>query len=117
MDTLSRKKSMLAAVLNSDLAIKFTSWQPGGAGTASEPISPSDILVKYTYTGDFRLSGSVISADYTIFSRYYGKAVTDWADADMNWDGTVSSRDYTLFNKVYNDGTASATLSDNVPVL
>lgn len=97
----------LGVVLNSDLPVTLGSW---AVGAASEPLGSNDIIVKYTYTGDFNLDGQVTRADSAIFGLYYDSGAStgnEWAFGDTNGDGLLNRADSSLFGLVYGNGTAS----------
>jgi hypothetical protein len=64
-----------------------------------EPVDPSTVLVKYTYTGDADLSGVVDGDDYTYwlngFLNLTDPRVQGWLRGDFNYDGVVDGDDYT----------------------
>jgi hypothetical protein len=60
--------------------------QTVGAGT---------VIIKYTYTGDADLSGSVDATDYGYIDNYYQfPATTGNSNGDFNFDGVIDASDY-----------------------
>jgi hypothetical protein len=97
----------LGPVINSDLADPYSAW---AVGTSSEPLGANDIIVKYTYTGDFNLDGKVDGNDYNILGLYYdGGATTgnEWAFGSTNGSGLIDGNDYNTFSLDYGNGTAN----------
>jgi hypothetical protein len=100
----------LAVVENADLPFgQFSSWT---VGSASEPLRSDgqDIIVKYTYVGDFTLDGAVDDAAATIMQAYYGgpsPAPSSWAYGDTNGDGTIDDTDATAFQVLYGNGVTN----------
>jgi hypothetical protein len=92
------------------LSNSYSAWQVGP--NASEPLSANDIIVKYTYTGDLTLAGSVTFTDSLTFNGnypYYQSGGAEWANGDTNGDGAVTFIDSLTFNGVYNNGTVNAS--------
>jgi hypothetical protein len=96
--------TQLAVVLNNDLPNTLSAWT---VGSFSESLNANDIIVKYTYTGDFTLAGSVTQIDNTIFVGNYGNGSTglEWADGDTNGDGILTQLDNTSFVADFGNGT------------
>ena len=97
----------MAVVDNADMGVPFSSWK---IGNASEIVGSNDILIKYTYTGDFNLDGKVDGADYNIFAFNYDNGAStgnDWCLGDTNDDGKLNGQDYNNFAFDYGNGTAS----------
>jgi hypothetical protein len=99
------ESTQLGVVDNNDLTTPFSSWT---VGSASEPLNGDDIIVKYTYTGDFTLAGEVTNTDVSILALYYdGGASTgnEWAFGDTNGDGLLNNTDVSNLSLDYLDGT------------
>ena len=108
----------LAVELNSD-----GSSANGGLGNPlvptfdGQPVTETDVLVKYTYVGDADLSGTITSADYLLIdngfnSRSSGSPLLGWHNGDFNYDGVINGDDYTLIDNAYNSqggGSFAAT--------
>jgi len=103
-----RETTQLAVVLNNDLSSRFSSWV---VGSASEALNRYDIIVKYTYTGDFSLAGSVAATDSGVLGLHYNTSSDEWADGDTNDDGSVNSTDAGNLGLDFNDGTSLATIT------
>ncbi|MFN4244114.1 MAG: beta strand repeat-containing protein [Tepidisphaerales bacterium] len=56
-------------------------------------VSPSDVIVKYTYVGDTDLSGAVDAADLARVLQGYNGGGTGWNFGDVNYDGVVDDVD------------------------
>jgi hypothetical protein len=86
---------------------------PNSAGGYSsfdgQPVSSSDVLIKYTYYGDANLDGQVNSADYTRIDSGFLSHATGWWNGDFNYDGVVNGSDYTLIDNAFNTQGASIT--------
>jgi fibronectin-binding autotransporter adhesin len=67
-----------------------------------QTVSPSDVLVKYTYYGDADLSGTVDGSDYSRIDNGALLNLTGWYNGDFNYDGVINGSDYTLIDNSYN---------------
>ena len=79
-----------------------------------QPLSPSDVAVKYTYYGDADLSGSVDGSDYSRIDNAYvfnsthpSSPLSGWSNGDFNYDGVIDGSDYTLIDNAFNSQGAS----------
>jgi hypothetical protein len=105
------EQTALAVVLNS--ALPFGSYNNWQLGAQDEALASSDILVKYTYNGDFSLDGAVDDIAAALIGAFYdGGATTghSWADGDTNGDGLVDDSDVALFGAVYGNGSLNGPL-------
>ena len=103
------EQTLLAVALNGSLPSgPFTSWQ---AGSGTLALGPNDIIVKYTYNGDFNLDGMVDDSDAGLLSAYYAPGVpygppgSAFEYGDTNGDGYVDDSDAGLFGVLYGLGT------------
>src|SRR5207244_3552186 len=79
--------------INSDL--------PAGGYTtfAGQPVVATDILLRYTRTGDANLDGKCDAMDAAIVAAHYDNGATPgrtWAQGDFNFDGRIDDADVTL---------------------
>jgi fibronectin-binding autotransporter adhesin len=65
-------------------------------------VSPTDLLLKYTYYGDADLNGEVDGSDYSRIDNGYLQHLTGWQNGDFNYDGVINGSDYTLIDNAYN---------------
>ncbi|MGO9468335.1 MAG: endonuclease/exonuclease/phosphatase family protein [Isosphaeraceae bacterium] len=103
------EQTLLAVALNGSLPSgPFTSWQ---AGSGMLALGPNDVIVKYTYNGDFNLDGMVDDSDAGLLSAFYAPGVpygapgTAFEYGDTNGDGYVDDSDAGLFGVLYGLGT------------
>jgi hypothetical protein len=75
----------------------------------SQPVTSTDVLVKYTYFGDANLDGIVNGSDYTLIDNGFNNKLSGWRNGDFNYDGVVNGDDYTLIDNAFN--TQGAPLS------
>ncbi len=72
-----------------------------------EPVSASDVLVKYTYVGDTDLNGYVDANDLANLLVGLNGGLTGWVNGDLNYDGHVDAIDYNLLlNSLANETTS-----------
>jgi autotransporter-associated beta strand protein len=57
-------------------------------------LSPGQIEVKYTLTGDANLDGVVNGTDFGILAAHFGQQATAWDQGDFNYDGVVNGSDF-----------------------
>jgi alpha-L-arabinofuranosidase len=92
--------------------------QPASSTTFdSQPVSPNNVIVKYTYFGDINLSGNVDGSDYSLIDYGYKNHLTGWANGDLNYDRVIDGSDYALIDNAFNNQGASITPTAAVAVL
>jgi hypothetical protein len=64
-------------------------------------VSPSDVVIKYTYAGDANLDGTVNGDDYSLIDHGYSTHATGWANGDFTYDGAINIADYALTDNAY----------------
>jgi endonuclease/exonuclease/phosphatase family metal-dependent hydrolase len=103
------EQNLLAVALNGNLPNgPFSSWKAGGSTLA---LGVNDVIVKYTYNGDFTLEGEVGADAYTIFVTYWGVAPLTpdtFIYGDTTGDATIDANDYANFTVFYGLGTGGA---------
>ena len=62
-----------------------------------DPLTTSDIIIKYTYYGDANLDGEVNSDDQSLLDGNFGSP-GNWFLGDFNYDGMVDSDDQSLLD-------------------
>jgi hypothetical protein len=98
-----------AAANTSHLTALGTILASAAANTSTfdgQPISATDVLVKYTYYGDTNLDGAVDIADYTRTDvGFITPGSGGWSNGDFNYDKAVDGSDYTLIDNAFNGQT------------
>jgi uncharacterized protein YjbI with pentapeptide repeats len=93
----------LGVIRNSDLDI--TTGLPGSSHTtfSGRSVSPHDVLVKYTYTGDGNLDGVVNFDDYAAMDAAFFGGIPNlgWATGDINFDGVLNFDDYSAVDQAF----------------
>jgi autotransporter-associated beta strand protein len=81
-----------------------------------QPVTNTDVLVKYTFVGDADLSGKIDAIDYALIDNGFNNHLTGWRNGDFNYDGVVNGDDYTLIDNAFNtQGTVSFAAIPVVP--
>src|SRR4029453_16457076 len=93
----------LGVIRNSDLNI--TTGMPGSAYAtfSGQPVTPDDVLVKYTYVGDANLNGAVTFDDYVGMDNAFFGLIPNlgWATGDINFDGVINFDDYSKVDQAF----------------
>jgi hypothetical protein len=87
----------------------------GGGSFDGFAVSPTDVLVKYTWNGDVNLNGVVNFDDYVRIDIGFNTGLSGWANGDFNYSGSVNFDDYVLIDIAFN--TQSGTLKRAVDYL
>jgi hypothetical protein len=83
-------------------------------GFAGETVNAADVLVKYTYSGDANLDGSVNFDDFNKFLAGYSSAVANpprWYTGDFDYNAVVNFDDFNKFLAGYNYFNATGQVS------
>jgi hypothetical protein len=93
----------LGVIRNSDLDIATGFPGSAYASFGGEPVTPHDVLVKYTYTGDGNLDGAVTFDDYAAMdAAYFGQVpIVGWATGDINFDSAITFDDYAVVDQAF----------------
>jgi hypothetical protein len=82
---------------------------------ANEVVTDNSILVKYTYNGDFNLSGSVDADDYSLIDTGFANALPGMQNGDINLSGgPPDADDYALIDFAF--ATQSGPLAVSTPL-
>jgi autotransporter-associated beta strand protein len=111
------------AILSSTAAADTTHLTAVGIATGltsfeGTTVSPTDVLIKFTYYGDANLDGKVDGTDYSridnavLMNQTSPGSMTGWSNGDFNYDGVIDGSDYTLIDNSYN--TQGATLASAI---
>jgi hypothetical protein len=94
------------AALGNQFALGEAAATSGGSFDA-EPVSSSDVEVRFTYYGDANLSGGVDGSDYSLIDNGYANRLSGWFNGDFNYDGVIDGSDYTLIDNAFNSQSSS----------
>jgi hypothetical protein len=93
----------IGVIRNSDLDI--TTGVPGSAyaNFSGQPVTPDDVLVKYTYTGDGNMDGAVTFDDYAAMDAAFFGTISNlgWATGDINFDNVINFDDYAVVDQAF----------------
>jgi hypothetical protein len=97
----------LGVIRNSDLTITFGLPHTHYTTFSGQPVSPDDVLVKFTYTGDGNFDGQVDFDDYAAMDAAFFETIPNlgWATGDINFDNVINFDDYAVVDQAfYNQG-------------
>ena len=66
-----------------------------------ETVDATAVLVKYTYTADANLSGSVNGDDYFLIDSWYSSGSPSYTHGDFDLNGRIDADDYFLIDSIY----------------
>ena len=67
-----------------------------------QPVTTTDVLVKFTYYGDANLDGAVNGSDYSITDNGFNAQLSGWQNGDFNYDNSINASDYALLDNSFN---------------
>jgi C1A family cysteine protease len=67
----------------------------------SQVVDGACVLVKYTYSGDANLDGSVTGDDYFQIDSAYPQKLRGWLNGDFDYNGDTNGDDYFLIDSAY----------------
>jgi parallel beta-helix repeat protein len=71
----------------------------------------TDLLIKFTYTGDMNLDGKIDNQDVVIMAGFYDAGASldnPYFNGDLNGDGKIDNKDVTILAGFYGNGTAAS---------
>lgn len=74
----------------------LTAADLGVSSYNGQSVSPSAVIIKYTYCGDATLNGKVDSDDIILADLGRAKNKSTWLYGDFNYDGVINDADSTL---------------------
>ena len=88
----------------------------------NQPVTTTDVFVKFTYFGDTNLDGSVTAQDYLAIDNAFSfnatnpaTPLTGWNNGDFNYDGVINGDDYTLIDNAFNSQSTTPLISKAQP--
>ena len=93
----------IGVIRNSDLDITTGIPNSGYTTFSGLAVTPDDVLVKYTYTGDANLSGAVTFDDYVGMDNAFFGLIPNlgWATGDINFDNVINFDDYSKVDQAF----------------
>jgi hypothetical protein len=93
----------LGVIRNFDLDI--ATGVPGSSYPtfSGQPVTATDVLVKFTYTGDGNLDGAVTFDDYAAMDAAFFGTIPNlgWATGDVNFDDVINFDDYAVVDQAF----------------
>jgi hypothetical protein len=63
---------------------------------SGQPVDANSIIIRYTYSGDASLDGSVDTVDFNFLASNFNATGAVWTQGDFNFDGSVDTVDFNL---------------------
>ena len=84
----------------------------GNSSFNGVPVTPTDVLVQYTWNGDANFDGRVTFDDYVRIDTGFNTHLTGWLNGDFDYSGAVNFDDYVLIDIAFNqqNGTLSRAI-------
>ncbi len=102
------EQDVLAVDVNSDILTgAYANWQ---LGSQTETLAADDVLVKYTYNGDFTFEGEAGDDAAAVLGFYYDNGATTghgWGQGGATWDGKVDNNDAAILGFTYGLGVTN----------
>jgi len=61
-----------------------------------QSVDPTSVLVRYTYSGDANLDGSVDTIDFNLVASHFSQSGAMWDTGDFDFNGTTDTIDFNL---------------------
>jgi autotransporter-associated beta strand protein len=76
-------------------AIGYADASAVGIGTfAGGAVDSTSVLIRYTFSGDANLDGTVNNLDFTALAQAFNSSGLFWQNGDFNFDGVVNALDF-----------------------
>lgn len=75
-------------------AVRNNQFQVVQTNFDGQPVTGTDVLIKFTYTGDATLNGTTDANDYFQVDHGFTQRLTGWFNGDFDYSGTVDFNDY-----------------------
>ncbi|MEI8195241.1 MAG: dockerin type I domain-containing protein, partial [Phycisphaerae bacterium] len=110
-----------------NLPVTTLGYLGGGVYNSLNPAMPvdgytvqsTDIVVRYTYSGDTNLDGKIDAVDFAQIDVAFLRGMTNagWINGDVNYDGLVTAADFALINNAYPQQTTYPLAAAAVPAV
>jgi hypothetical protein len=78
-------------------------------------VTGSNVLVRYTYSGDANLDGVVNALDFNAVATDFGASGEQWFQGDFNYDGVINTLDFTQLATNFGQVLPSPAVGSVVP--
>jgi hypothetical protein len=76
---------------------------------AGQSVDQSAVLVRYTWSGDADLSGSIEGDDFFLIDAGFAAGTRSYFGGDFDFSGSVDADDYFLIDSIFNKATGLLT--------
>jgi autotransporter-associated beta strand protein len=84
-------------------------------GTFSgQTINDDAVLIRYTYSGDANMDGSVDTVDFNILASNFSQSSKNWTDGDFNYDTVVDTVDFSLLASNFGQTLPAASAASSL---
>src|SRR5581483_1412216 len=81
---------------------------------SGQTVDADSIVIKYTYSGDANLDGTVNALDFNAVASNFGSAAV-WSGGDFNYDSVVNASDFTALGQNFGQTMPAPALGTIVP--
>jgi hypothetical protein len=79
-------------------------------------LSPTSMLIPYTFAGDANLDGGVDTLDFNSLAANFGSlTAASWSQGDFNYDGSIDTLDFNLLSSNFGGNLSANLLAAPVP--
>jgi hypothetical protein len=78
---------------------------------AGQTVDDSSLLLRYTYSGDANIDGTIDTIDFNLLAGNFAGASGFWNDGDFNYDASVDTVDFNLLAGNFGQTVAFAAQS------
>jgi hypothetical protein len=89
-------------------AVGITSFQ-------GQSFDDSSVFIRYTFTGDANLDGTVTGTDFNALATNFNQTGKSWVDGDFNYDGIVNALDFNAIATNFGQAMSAAVPGSVVP--
>jgi hypothetical protein len=80
-----------------------------------QPSDTTSVLIRYVYSGDANLDGTVNALDFNAVATNFGGGGRLWNQGDFNFDGATNTSDFTVLSQNFGQLLPAPTLGAVVP--
>ncbi len=91
------KLTALGILLNNANGLPFYSTFDG------QPVTNTDVLIKFTIYGDANLDGKVNGTEYALTDKGFNEQLTGWQNGEFDYSNSINGTDYSLLDNAFNN--------------